>query len=148
MEYFSTEKTGRIFVLRLDPGDYLLESIEDLVQKESIEDAVVVSAIGTLDQYRVHWVTTTGFPPENHFEHWKDKPLELASVGGVIANGEPHLHIVVSDSEKAYSGHLEKGCRVLYLVEMVIIELRSLNLSRESDKNHIVRLTGRPQASG
>jgi len=148
MEYFSTEKTGRIFVLRLDPGDYLLESIESLVQKESISDAVVVSAIGTLDQYRVHWVTTTGFPPENHFEHWKDKPLELASVGGVIANGEPHLHIVVSDSEKAYSGHLEKGCRVLYLAEMVIIELRSLNLSREYDKNHIVRLTGRPQASG
>ena len=148
MEYFSTEKTGRIFVLRLDPGDYLLESIEDLVQKESINDAVVVSAIGTLDQYRVHWVTTTSFPPENHFEHWKDKPLELASVGGVIANGEPHLHIVVSGSEKAYSGHLEKGCRVLYLVEMVIIELRSLNLSREPDKNHIVRLTSRPQTSG
>ena len=148
MEYFATEKTGRIFVLRLDPGDYLLESIRDLVRKESISDAVIVSAIGTLDQYRVHWVTTTGFPPENHFEHWKDKPLELASVGGVIANGEPHLHIVVSDSEKAYSGHLEKGCRVLYLVEMVIIELRSLNLSREPDKNHIVRLTGRPQTSG
>jgi len=148
LEYFSTEKTGRIFVLRLDPGDYLLESIESLVQKEHIRDAVVVSAIGTLDQYRVHWVTTTSFPAENHFEHWKDKPLELASVGGVIANGEPHLHIVVSDSEKAYSGHLERGCRVLYLAELVIIELKSLNLSREPGKDHIVRLKGRPQASG
>ena len=147
MEYFSTEKTGRIFVLRLDSGDYLLESIESLVQKENIKDAVVVSAIGTLDEYRVHWVTTTGFPAENHFEHWKDKPLELASVGGVIANGKPHLHIVVSDSEKAYSGHLEKGCRVLYLAEIVIIELKSLDLSREYDERHISRLTSRQQAS-
>ena len=146
MEYFSTEKTGRIFVLRLDSGDYLLESIESLVQKENIKDAVVVSAIGTLDEYRVHWVTTTGFPPENRFEHWKDKPLELASIGGVIANGEPHLHVVVSDSEKAYSGHLEKGCRVLYLAELVIIELKSLHLSREYDERHISRLTSRQQA--
>ena len=148
MEYFSTEKTGRIFVLRLDPGDYLLESIEGLVQKESVKDAVVVSAIGTLDEYRVHWVTTTGFPAENHFEHWKDKPLELASVGGVIANGKPHLHIVVSDSEKAYSGHLERGCRVLYVAELVIIELKSLNLARERCEDYVVRLKGKPQASG
>jgi len=147
LEYFSTEKTGRIFVLRLDSGDYLLESIESLIQKESIKDAVVVSAIGTLDEYRVHWVTTTGFPPENRFEHWKDKPLELGSVGGVIANGKPHLHIVVSDSEKAYSGHLEKGCRVLYLAEIVIIELKSLHLSREYDERHISRLTSRQQSS-
>ena len=147
MEYFSTEKTGRTFVLRLDSGDYLLESIESFVKKENIRDAVVVSAIGTLDEYRVHWVTTTGFPPKNRLEHWKDKPLELASVGGIIANGEPHLHIVVSDSEKAYCGHLEKGCRVLYLAEIVIIELKSLHLSREYDERHIPRLTSRQQAS-
>ena len=146
MEYFSTEKIGRIFVLRLDPGDFLLESIEGLVQKENVKDAVVVSAIGTLDEYRVHWVTTTGFPAENHFEHWKDKPLELASVGGVIANGKPHFHVVVSDSEKAYSGHLERGCRILYTAELVIIELKSLNLARERCDDQVVRLKSREEA--
>jgi predicted DNA-binding protein with PD1-like motif len=141
VKYFSTEEMGRVFVVRLDPGDYLLESIMDMVQKENVKDAVVVSAIGTLDQYRVHMVMTTGYPPENRFEHWNDKPLELASIGGVIANGQPHLHVVVSDSEKAYSGHLEKGCRVLYLAEIVIIELKSMNLTRISDDKHILRLT-------
>jgi len=140
MEYFSTEKMGRVFVLSLDPGDYVLESIVDLVEKENVKDAVVVSAVGTLDQYRAHLVMTTGYPPENRFEHWKDKPLELALVSGVIANGDPHLHIVVSNSEKAYAGHLEKGCRVLYLAEIVIIELKSIELKRAPDARHISRL--------
>ena len=141
MKYFSTDKIGRIFILSLHPGDYILESIKELVEKESVKDGIVVSAIGTLDEYEMHYVLTTGFPPQNKFEHWKDKPLELAHIGGIIADGEPHLHVVVSDSEKAYAGHLEKGCRVLYLAEIVIIEVKGLNLKRIRGEDRIQRLT-------
>ncbi len=143
MKYYSTRKIGRIFALSLEPGDYVLESIKELIKKENVKDAVVVSAVGTLDQYRIHYVLTTGFPPQNRFEHWKDKPLELATVNGVIADGEPHLHVVVSDSEKAYAGHLEEGCRTLYLAELVIIELEGLNLKRERNQKNIITLTGK-----
>ena len=142
MKYYSTEKIGRIFTISLATGDYVLESIKEVVKKENIKDAVVVSAIGTLDQYRAHYVTTTGFPAQNRFEHWKDKPIELANINGIIANGEPHLHVVVSDSEKAYAGHLEEGCRTLYLAEIVIIELKDLNLRRERNQKNIITLTG------
>ena len=142
MKYYSTEKMGRIFALSLDTGDYVLESVKELIKKEDIKDAVVVSAVGTLDQYKIHYVSTTGFPPQNRFEQWKDKPLELANVNGVIANSEPHLHVVVSDHEKAYAGHLEEGCRTLYLAELVIIELKGLNLSRKRNQKNIMTLTG------
>jgi len=141
MRYFSTENIGRIFILSLSPGDFVLESIKDLIKKENVKNAIVISAIGTLDQYRMHYVLTTDFPPKNKFEHWKDKPLELAHIGGIIANGEPHLHVIVSDSEKAYAGHLEDSCRVLYLAEIVIIEIRDLNLKRVRDERRIQRLT-------
>jgi len=141
MRHFSTEKMGRIFVVSLDQGDYLLESILDLIRKEDIRDAVVVSAVGTLDQCRFHLVTTVGYPPEDRFEQLVDSPLELVSVNGLIANGEPHLHILVSDSERSYSGHLEKGCRVLYLAEIVLVELKSTNLMRVRDDKHILKLT-------
>jgi predicted DNA-binding protein with PD1-like motif len=143
MKYYSTRKVGRVFALSLEPGDLVLESIKELIQTEKIKDAVVVSAVGTLDQYRIHYVTTTGYPPQNRFEHWKDKPLELASINGLIADGEPHLHVVVSDSEKAYAGHLEEGCRTLYLAEIVIIEFKGLNLKRERNEKNIVTLTGK-----
>ena len=141
MKYFSTDKIGRVFILSLEPGDYVLESIKELVRKEDVKDAIVLSAIGTLDEYRIHYVLTTGFPPKNKFEHWRDKPLELAHIGGIIADGDPHLHVIVSDSEKAYAGHLEEGCRVLYLADIAIIEVKGLNLKRIRDENRIRRLT-------
>src|SRR5512144_549138 len=123
MESFTTRSTGRVFILRLDPGDFLLECINDLIKKENIREGFVASAIGTLDYCVMHMVMTTGYPPVEHFERWEDKPLELTSIDGIIADGTPHLHMVVSDHQRAYSGHLEPGCRVLYLAEIVIAEL-------------------------
>jgi len=140
MEVFSTDKIGRIFVLRLDPGDFVLESIKELIQKENLRNGVVVSAIGTLDYCVLHMVMTTGYPPVEHFERWEDKPLELSSIEGIIANGEPHLHAVVSDHQKAYSGHLEEGCRVLYLAEITIVELKDLELLRIVNEKGIKQL--------
>ena len=58
----------------------------------------------------------------------------------MIAGGVPHLHMVVSDHEKAYSGHLEKGCRVLYLAEVVIIELDGAQLHRVRNVKGILKL--------
>nr|PZN09595.1 MAG: DNA-binding protein [Caldicoprobacter oshimai] len=145
MEYFSTQEIGRIFVLRLDQGDMVLESINELIVKEGIKDAVVVSGIGTLDRCTLHMVMTTGYPPVEHFERWEDKPLELASIDGIIADGKPHLHAVVSDREKAYAGHLENGCRVLYLAEIVIVEVKSLDLTRVPNDKNILKLISRKQ---
>ncbi|MBS7653873.1 MAG: DNA-binding protein [Candidatus Bathyarchaeia archaeon] len=134
------DKIGRIFLLRLDPGDYVLESVNELVHKEKIKDAVIISAIGTLDHCVLHMVTTTGYPPKEFFRRWEDKPLELTSIMGIIADGKPHLHAVVSDRECAYAGHLEEGCRTLYLAEIAIIELKDANLTRILDENKILRL--------
>ncbi|AEE96510.1 MULTISPECIES: PPC domain-containing DNA-binding protein [Mahella] len=140
MEYFSTQQIGRTFVLRLDQGDMILENINELIAKEGIKDAVVISAIGTLDMCVLHMVTTTGYPAVEHFERWENKPLELSSIDGIIADSKPHLHAVVADSEKAYSGHLENGCRVLYLAEIVIMELKSMDLTRVYNDKHILKL--------
>lgn len=57
-----------------------------------------------------------------------------------IADGIPHLHMVVSDHEKAYSGHLEPGCRVLYLCEIVIQEIDEVALVRQKDDKGINKL--------
>lgn len=143
MEYFSTDKLGRVFIVRLDPGDYVLESIKELVIREKIRDAIVISAVGTLDECTFHMVTTTSYPPKEYFRHWENEPLELASIAGIIAEGKPHLHAIVSDSEKAYAGHLEEGCRTLYLAEIAILEVKGLDLTRIHDEKNILRLKSR-----
>jgi predicted DNA-binding protein with PD1-like motif len=147
MEYFVANRVGRIFLLRLDPGDYVLESINEFVKREEIKDAVVFSAIGTLDQCILHMVTSTGYPPKEFFRRWRNEPLELVSIMGIIADGKPHLHAIVSDSNYAYAGHLEEGCRTLYLAEIVVMEILGANLTRVRDEKNILRLKGssRPQ---
>jgi len=141
MKSFTSSGFGKVHVLRLDKGDYLLEGIEELIKTEKIKNAVILSAIGTFDYCVLHMVMTTGLPPVEHFEKWDDKPLELASLSGIIANGVPHLHTVVSDHEKAYAGHLEHGCRILYLGEVVIAELNDLDFYRIRNANNIWELT-------
>jgi predicted DNA-binding protein with PD1-like motif len=146
MEYFGTEKAGRVFVLRLDQGDLLLESIRALIEKEGIKNGVVISGIGTLDKSVMHMVTTVGYPPQEFFRK-DDAPLELASLQGAIADGSPHIHMVISDSRFAYAGHLEPGCRILYLGEVVIQELPGLALSRVPDERKISKLRMKPPQS-
>ena len=140
MEYFTKNTSGRVFAIRLDAGDDLLDCLTDFIKKEGIEDAFIASGIGTLDRCVLHMVMTTGYPPVEHYERWDDKPLEISSVNGIIADGIPHLHMVVSDHEIAYSGHLHQGCRVLYLAEIVVVELVPAGLTRVRDEKGILKL--------
>lgn len=132
-------KIKGIYILRLDPGDLLLEGIQELVKKENIADGTVISGIGTLSECRMHWVTTTGFPPVEKYETLKE-PLELMSIQGIIADGTPHLHITVSDTIKAIGGHLENGCKVLYLAEIVIASFDGAPLIRRPNEQGIKML--------
>lgn len=140
MDYFGTNSLGRTFILRLDQGDYVLESINELIAKENIKCGIVVSGIGTLDQCTLHMVTTTGYPPVEFFDKYDDKPLELVALQGAIADGVPHIHAVISDTKTAYAGHLENCCRILYLGEIVIQELIGLDVHRICDDKNILKM--------
>ncbi|MBN1412668.1 MAG: DNA-binding protein [Spirochaetales bacterium] len=141
MESITMPAMGRTIILRLDPGEDLLEGISRAVREEKITNGVVVSGIGTLDRCVLHMVTTTGYPPEEYFRKFEDTPLEVASIDGIIANGTPHLHMAVSDTEQAWAGHLEKGCRVLYLAEIAVCELKGPDLTRKPNDRGIGQLT-------
>jgi predicted DNA-binding protein with PD1-like motif len=149
MDVFSTKSKGRTFVLSLKQGELLLESITAFVKKQRIRDGVVVSGIGTLDRCVLHMVMTTGYPPVERFPKWSGKALELASVQGVIADGACHFHAVISDDKRTWAGHLETGCRVLYLAEIVILETPGFGFHRIPDEKGIkhLRLKTRPRKS-
>ena len=140
MQTFNATGIKRLVIIRLDQGDLLLESITAACAAENLRNGAVISAIGTLDYCTLHMVMTTGYPAVEHFEVWEDKPLEVSSVSGIIAAGIPHLHMVVSDHEKAYSGHVEPGCRVLYLAEIVVAEFADLVLERRVNAKGINEL--------
>jgi len=129
MEYFAGGHLGRTILIRFDKGDLLLERLEEIAAKEGIKSAVVVSGMGTFERCALHMITTTGYPGHDQFVTI-ERPLELLSVNGLIADGKAHLHVAVSDTERAYGGHLEPGSRVCYLAEICLVELPDARLVR------------------
>lgn len=140
MNYFEGKGIGKVYTIRINPGEDFLEAVENFIKETGMKFGVVVSGIATFSNCVMHMVTTTTYPPINHFETKKNKPLELSAVSGTIADGEPHLHMVVSDTEYAYSGHVEHGCTVLYLCELVIAEICEGNFKRVPDEYGVYQL--------
>jgi predicted DNA-binding protein with PD1-like motif len=130
MRSFLGGSMGRLLVLAFERGEDLLEKATECIKEAGIRNGVLVSGIGTFDKARLHRVTSVNEKPDEEFIT-VEAPMELASVQGIIANGVPHFHFVFSDLEKTYTGHLEPGCRVLYLAELVIAEILDMNLERE-----------------
>lgn len=142
MRYYESDGFGKVYTLRINPGEDMLKEIENFIAKTGMKYGAVLTGLATFKNCVLHMVTTTGYPAVEHFESWEDKPLELSAISGVIADGTPHIHMVVSDKNYAYSGHCEPGCIVLYLCEIVIAEIKNGNFKRIKDKHGINQLVG------
>jgi predicted DNA-binding protein with PD1-like motif len=131
-----------VVIVALEPGEMLLESIREAIRTHGIRSGVVVSGIGTLKTCHLHYIEHTAFPPKDRF-FVIARPLELVSVSGIIADGEPHLHAVVSSGEtEVWAGHLEDHSEVAYLAEIAILKLSGLEMARHLDEDRCIRLLG------
>ena len=127
-----------IYRIRLDRGDLLLESILDIIKKNDIRDGAVLTAAGTLQDCTFHAVASISAKPKEHFTTVKGIPMEILNVSGIIADGEPHLHMTLSRTDgSAFGGHLEKGCKVLYRAELTIAKFSGVALARKPNKDGV-----------
>lgn len=129
MRSFVSEGAGRLIVLNFERGEKLLEGTREKLRELGVKNAVLVSAIGTFSKARMHRVTTLDPKPMDEII-CVEAPMELSAAQGIVANGEPHFHMVFSDLTTTYSGHLEEESIVLYLAELVLMEVRGLELER------------------
>jgi len=141
---FSQEFSGATAVIALGiaPGEMLLEMVEAAVKEHDIKNGAVVSGIGTLNVARMHHIEHDRFPPDDRI-YLIEKPLEVSSISGIIADGKPHLHMTVGyRDEWSVAGHVEPGCQVLYLAELVILKFNGLALDRHFDAERKISLLG------
>ena len=132
-ESFGSAAINNVYRVRLDRGDLLLETIEDIIHKNAIADGAVLTAAGSLQECTFHRVKTLAEKPEQQFTTVKE-PMEILNIDGLIADGEPHLHMTLSGANGAFGGHLEKGCRVLYRAELTIVRFGGTPLARKPNK--------------
>jgi len=135
-EIFGGAQVAELYRIRLDRGDLLLETIQQVVRENNIADGAVLTAVGSLSECTFHRIKSTGEKPEDDFLTVKE-PLEILNINGVIADGEPHLHLTMSGASRAFGGHLEKGCRVLYRAEITIAKFSGSPLARKPNKEGV-----------
>jgi len=115
---------SKIYRIRIDKNANLLESIQAAIGKHGIRDGAVLTAAGSLGECTFHGVGGT--------KQSVKEDMEINHLGGIIANAEPHLHVVLSNAKRgAFGGHLEAGCRVSNRVELTIAQFGGSPLHRE-----------------
>ena len=141
---FGHGQIQEIYRIRLDRGDLLLETILDTIKKYDIQDGALLTAVGSLQECTFHGVVTLADKPEQKFTTRKGA-MEILNINGLIAAGEPHLHMTLSDPKGAFGGHLEKGCKVLYRAELTIAKFSGQRLARTPNAAGVPVLQRREQ---
>jgi predicted DNA-binding protein with PD1-like motif len=119
---------GRLFVVRLEPGDDILEGLNRFVDEKSIKNAAIINGVGSAARYHLHVVETTNLPPGNIYFK-ADGAFDILSVAGLVMSGRVHAHITLSDDRQTYGGHLETGCEVLTFCIVMIQETPDMDLA-------------------
>jgi predicted DNA-binding protein with PD1-like motif len=126
---FTSMDLGRVHILRVDPGEDVLESVQAFLKEAGIRQAVVMGGYGTLAAYHLHWVTHNRIPTENAFGRGYGG-MEILTMNGLVVDGEPHIHVALSTPDGAFGGHLEPGCIAYVLCEVFLGEVEGVTLGR------------------
>lgn len=107
MDYRRFDNT---YVVRIDRGEEIMKSIEDLAEKEDISLAKI-EGLGAADRISIGLYDV---PSQKYMKHEYEQPLEITSLIGSITrmNGKPylHVHITVGDADNhVIGGHLNSA---------------------------------------
>jgi uncharacterized protein len=104
----------QVIALRLAPRQDLKKELADLVKREKITAACVLTCVGSLSIANLRYAGK----PEGSISA---RPLEILSLVGTLGRGGLHLHLTVGDEHgQTLGGHLLDGCLVRTTAEIVL----------------------------
>lgn len=135
--YTSSGQFERIVVMRMKFGTDLLTDIEKAVAAEHIQNAVILSGIGSVRGFKVHQMANRDLPTSNIFTTESTTPADLDSINGYVIDGKVHAHIVLGVSpDRTMAGHLERGTEVFSYAVVTVGVLKGIDLSKVEDKGY------------
>lgn len=112
---------------RLHRGDDLLLSIRTLCEREKIDAAVVLSAVGCVSRAVLR--DAGGVNLRSVVE-----PCEIVSLNGTASRTRCHLHLALSREDlSTIGGHMMPGCIVNTTCELVLGVLEHMRFDVEQD---------------
>jgi predicted DNA-binding protein with PD1-like motif len=135
-KFFPGSHIQEVYRISLDRDDLVLESILEAIKKYDIKDGAVLTGVGSVQKCTYHAVNSMGLVPTDIMVT-VEGPTEILNVDGVIANGDTHIHLTLSNFSGATGGHLEKGCRVLYRAELTIVKFSGTPLAFKPNREGV-----------
>ena len=112
---------------RLHRGDDLLLSIRTLCEREKIDAAVVLSAVGCVSRAVLRDAGGVNLCSV-------DEPCEIVSLNGTASRTRCHLHLALSREDlSTIGGHMMPGCIVNTTCELVLGVLEHMRFDVEQD---------------
>ncbi|MBV9264862.1 MAG: DNA-binding protein [Acidobacteriaceae bacterium] len=135
--YAITSEFRRIVIVRVKYKADLLAGIESIVAQQKVKNAVFLSALGSVRNYRVHVVANRDFPSKDLFVQDPTAPADIIGMNGYVVNGRVHAHISLASGDKAFGGHLESGTNVFTFAVVTLGVLPDdVDLSKVDDKTY------------
>ncbi|MCL4323120.1 MAG: DUF296 domain-containing protein [Candidatus Thermoplasmatota archaeon] len=122
------KRDGNFVIVKLDEGEEIIKSLENLLAKENLKNGFIVSGIGAGIQLEIGYLRGKTYEKEIF-----ESPMEITSFSGSITEGEPRMHIHVNASGAdhiTYGGHLFSG-KAKPLMEILLYASDSIRMSRE-----------------
>jgi predicted DNA-binding protein with PD1-like motif len=125
-----TDSEVRLWVLRLHPGDDLVDSIKKFASQHSLEAGSIVTCVGSLDRARLRYANQSDYEDLDS----KGRHFEIVSLGGTFSTTSHHLHLAIANEKgTVFGGHASSGNRVYTTAEIVIADGLSWQFQRERD---------------
>jgi predicted DNA-binding protein with PD1-like motif len=135
---YSLAEQGRTFVIRLEDGEIIHETIERFAREQSIQSASLLVVGGADEGSRlVVGPEEGGTQPVTPMEHILGDVHEIAGVGTLFPDetGRPvlHMHIACGRESSTVTGCVRRGVRVWQFVEVILTELTGTGATRILD---------------
>jgi len=137
---YSEARTGRVFILRLEDGDIVHETIERFAMEHDIIAASLIVVGGADDGSRlvVGPREDRGLPVEP-MQHALEHAHEVAGVGTLFRDevGVPlvHMHMACGRAGDTITGCIRSGVRVWHVMEVILQELVDTTARRVTEQH-------------
>ena len=127
----------RVVILRFKYDADLLAGMKEMVEREKIRNAVILSALGSVRGYHIHQVSNRTFPSKDTFVQNPTAPADIIGMNGYIIDSRIHAHMTLANPDKAFGGHLEPGTKVFTFAVVTLGVLNDgVDIRRVDDKTY------------
>jgi hypothetical protein len=134
MEY-TTGTIGRVFFLRVDHGEDLIEALQTVSRKEKIRSAFFF-LLGAIEKGELVSGPREACVPPVPMWVKIDTPHEIIGIGNVFYEGEDpkvHLHCSIGRDEIVRTGCLRNNSKAFMVNEVFLLEISGMVAARVND---------------